>query len=51
MDKHQPTASNHSPVNKSDGKYYCPMYCEGDKTYNKSRQSSGMRNVFGKNAA
>lgn len=30
----KPLAANHS--HKNDGaKYYCPMHCEGDKTYNK----------------
>ncbi len=26
---------NHSNTNNHSGKYYCPMHCEGDKTYSK----------------
>lgn len=31
----KPTIALHSHKNDA-GKYYCPMHCEGDKTYNKS---------------
>lgn len=33
MDKHQPSTHNHNVDSNSEGKYYCPMHCEGDKVY------------------
>jgi Cu2+-exporting ATPase len=32
---HENQHNKETPGAKSDGKYYCPMHCEGDKTYNK----------------
>ena len=34
MDKHEPH-HNHDATEKEKGVFYCPMHCEGEKTYNK----------------
>lgn len=37
VDKHHPhqhhQTINHQPTTNNQGKYYCPMFCEGDKVY------------------
>lgn len=35
MDKHQSSTHSHNMVSNREGKYHCPMNCEGDKVYDK----------------